>query len=134
MQQPPGDTDPEDSTVVESPADDGHTAGVGGVGGVGSSDNADVAHFRAYVKRDPYLLLPKATYFAVACAGAAIYPFLVLLLHERIGLQAADVGVVLGMAPFACVLTSGAWGALADRGHRRLVLLLALLGSLRPAG
>lgn len=86
----------------------------------------DAGAFDAYAKKDPLLLLHKATYFLVYAGGVCYIPFLPLFLSGS-GFDPGAVGIVLALRPLALLLATPVFGAIADRGYRRVVLVGALV-------
>ena len=93
------------------------------------------AHFHAYYKRDPYMLLHKAVYFLGMGAAASYYPFLVLYLRS-IGIESEfHAGLIMAAAHTASTLAAPLITRIADRSprNRRLVLTLSFSSAILAA-
>lgn len=89
---------------------------------------ADTGAYEAHAKRDPLLLLHKGVYFLVYAGGVCYVPFLPLFLSGS-GFSPAAVGGILALRPIALLLATPLFGAIADRGYRRIVLSGAIVVS-----
>ena len=91
---------------------------------------AATAHFRAFVKRDPWWLLHKAT-FTIYCASIVFYLPLLGAYARRNGLSSSQVGLLNAVPPLCELLFTPLWTWLSDRGesYRRGVMVGCLLAS-----
>ena len=88
----------------------------------------DAGVFVAYSKYDPSLILHKAIYFIIFSAQVYFVPFLPIFLSDS-GFSAAGVGATLALRPLALLLATPVFGAIADRGYRRCILVAAIIVS-----
>lgn len=91
-------------------------------------------HFRIYAARDPYLLLPKAIYFAGMGAAASYYPFIVLRLRS-LGLHDSQAGLIMAVAHSSAMLITPLLSNFSDRSemHRKCVLVGSFLVGMSAA-
>lgn len=105
---------------------------------VPATTSPDTAHFRAYAKRDPYLAAFKAVYFTGMGAGAAYYPFVVMMLTRQDSgprLDSLQAGLILSLSHLLTMVVSPILGSLADRSatHRKGVMLATTAASVTCA-
>ena len=96
-----------------------------------ASAHEDDAHFLAWHRRDPNLLLHKALYFALCAALAAYVPYLVQWMRS-IGLSPLQAGSIFAIGQLTGMVGSPLLARLADssEAHRRALLLAAMLGQI----
>ena len=87
---------------------------------------SDAHVFAAYARHDPWLVLHKAIYLILCIGWVSFIPFLPLFLSSA-GLSPASIGVVLALSPLCILVATPVFGALADRGYRRIVLVGSLV-------
>jgi predicted MFS family arabinose efflux permease len=95
---------------------------------VTSGERPDAHAFADYARRDPWLLLHKAVYLVLCVGWVCFMPFLPLYLASS-GMSTEAVGVVLALRPLCVLCATPIFGALADRGYRRVVLVGSLVAS-----
>lgn len=92
-------------------------------------DRRSDAHvFAVYARHDPWLVLHKAIYLVLCIGWVSFIPFLPLFLASA-GLSPASIGVILALRPLCILCATPVFGALADRGYRRVVLVGSLVVS-----
>ena len=102
-----------------------------------SLEDADDAHFRAYHKRDPWLLAHKAIYFLGMGANAAYFPFAVQWwTSPNVGLSIQEAGVVFAVAHMCTLFASPLVMRLADQseGWRRGLLVASIVAQIALLG
>lgn len=79
---------------------------------------------------DRALLAPKAFYFCFYAALSSLLPFLILY-YRGLGLNGAQIGLLVGISPIVTLLAAPFWGALADSTRRhRAVLTVTIIGAM----
>lgn len=98
------------------------------------SSDPSTEHFRSYASRDPYLLLPKAIYFAGMGAAASYYPFIVLRLRS-LGLTDTQAGLIMAVAHSSAMCVTPFLSNFSDRSemHRKGVMVGSFLVGMSAA-
>lgn len=119
-----------DGVAGRSGERDAQTAGKGapdtttGLDKAGADEKTLTDHFRAWLKRDKYLLVYKAAYYFGMGANGAYYPFIVLRFGS-IGIDGFQAGQILASSHVASLLCSPVLARFSDNSewNRRVCLV-----------
>ena len=91
-------------------------------------EHRDALVFKSYIQHDKWLLLHKLTYLILCIGWVSFMPFLPLFLSTS-GMSPAVIGVILALRPLCILAATPLFGALADKGYRRVVLVGSIVAS-----